>query len=111
MTATSDNSLSTFKNFDSFHFFYFSRKDDKSFMLLSSKQSQPFSHISGSVNHYDPGILFTVGRKIIDLSSGLLVPQNLEYFKEGSMFPVVRRDMLQLCKPNLQTVSFFLVFF
>jgi len=108
MTLSPNNSLSTFKNFDTFHFFYFSRKEDKTYLLLSSKQSQSFSHITGSVNQYDPGIFFTAGRKVIDISYGLLAPQNLEYFKDGSMFPIVSRDMLQFCKPNLQTVSIFI---
>ena len=96
---------SDFKNFDSFHFFYFSRKENQTFFLLSSQQqSQQFSHISGELGQHDAGILFSAGRKVIDISSGLLVKQNLEIFKEDSMYPVVRREMLQLCRPNLSMV-------
>jgi len=95
---------SDFKLYDSFHLFYFSRKDDQTFFLHTSHKSEPFSHITGSLEELDAGILFSAGRKVIEMSYGLLTKQNLEMFKEGSMYQNVSRDMLQLCKPNLQVV-------
>ncbi len=97
---------SDFKLFDSFHLFYFSRRDDQTYFLHSSHKSQPFSHITGTLDELDPGILFSAGRKVVEMSYGLLTKHNLEVFREGSMYQNISRDMLQLCKPNLQVVNF-----
>ena len=102
---------SDFKIFVSFHLFYFSRRDGQTYFLHSSHKSQPFSHITGTLDELDAGILFSAGRKVIEMSYGLLTKHNLEVFKEGSMYQNVSRDMLQLCKPNLQVVNFHFEFF
>jgi len=98
MQNTPQNSLTQFKLFQKFHLFYYSRKDDQTFFLLRQKKSGSFSEIKGHLQLHDPGILFSAGRKIIQLSSGLLTPQNLEFFAENSQHDIVTRDMLQFCK-------------
>lgn len=100
----SPNSLSQFKLFQKFHLFYYSRKDDQTFFLLRQKKSGSFSEIKGHLQLHDPGILFSAGRKIMELSSGLLTKQNLEFFAENSPHSTVNRDMLQFCKKKQQMV-------
>lgn len=99
------HSTSDFKDYKSFHFFYYSRKDGNVIFLLTKNNDEKLSHITGELDKFDPGVLFSVGRKIINLSSGLLVKRNLDYFSENSTFKTIERDMLQLCKPNLQVVN------
>jgi len=97
--------ISQFKLFERFHFFYYSRKNDQTFFLLRQKKNGQFAEIRGHLEPYDPAILFSVGRKIVESSCGLLTQHNLQFFSEESDYPEVRKDMLQLCRPRQQIPS------
>lgn len=101
-----NHSISDFKLFQRFHFFYYSHKDNETFFLLRQKKNGQFCDIRGHLEPYDPAILFSVGRKIVETSCGLLTQHNLEFFAEGSSFEEINRDMLQLCRPRQQIVIF-----
>ena len=102
-----DIDSSKFKLFNKFHLFYYSRKNDETFFLLRQKKTGLFSEIRGNLELHDPAILFSVGRKIMEISSGLLTQQNMQYFSEGSSTTPVKKEMLQLCKPRQQMVRHF----
>src|SRR5689334_2546157 len=98
MQTFSDNSTSSFKLFKRFHLFYYSYKDNQTHFLLRQKKSGAFSEIRGHLELHDPAILFSVGRKVMEISSGLLTKNNLQFFTENSKLSTVDRDMLQFCK-------------
>jgi len=93
----------SFKIFQRFHCFYYSRHNDEIFFLLRKKKNNLYSHFRGKLNDLDPAIFFSVGRKLVKLSCGLLLKQNLNFFAEHYPQTENLRDMVQLCKPNLQT--------
>jgi len=105
MQTKTDNSLSQFKLFKRFHLFYYSRKDGQTHFLLRQKKEGFFSAIKGRLETHDPAILFSVGRKIMEMSSGLLTQQNMELFAENSAYTIVNKDMIQFCRPRQQMVN------
>ena len=109
MHDLSNINLSEFKFFQKFHFFYYSRKENQTYFLLRQKISGQYSEIRGHLEQHDPAILFSVGRKIMEISSGLLTQQNLQFFAQDSPHSIVNRDMLQFCKPRQQMVKPFVL--
>lgn len=96
-----------FKIFQHFHCFYYSRHNNDISYLLRKKNNGTFCHIKGHLDDLEPAIVFSLGRKIMKLSSGLLMKQNLNFFTKNQVDLTNLRDMVQLCKPNLQIVSHF----
>ena len=109
MESTDLPFLSSFKIFQRFHCFYYSRINEETFFLLNKNKHGAFSHFKGKLDELDPAILFSVGRKLIKISCGLFMRQNLMLFADDAISPENLRDMVQLCKPQLQTVSTFLL--
>jgi len=94
--------ISEFKYFQKFHFFYYSRQNNQTYFLLRQQKSGQYAEIRGCLEQHDPAILFSAGRKIMEISSGLLTQQNLQFFAQNSPHTNVSRDMLQFCKPKQQ---------
>jgi len=103
MESTDLPFLSSFKIFQRFHCFYYSRINEETFFLLNKNKHGTFSHFKGKLDELDPAILFSVGRKLIKISCGLFMRQNLMLFADDAISPENLRDMVQLCKPQLQT--------
>ncbi len=113
MESSDPPCLSSFKVFQRFHCFYYTRINDKTYFLLFKKKNNTFSHFQGKLNELDPAILFSLGRKLVKISSGLLIKRNLLLFADDTIHLESLMDIVELCKPQLQTVtsSFALLFY
>jgi len=81
-SQTIDSEIISYKYFNSFHLFLFSRNSSNQpqFLLYKSSKTEAFSHFHGHFTKHDPTIYFAVAREFVTHTRGLFHKKNLKYF-------------------------------
>jgi len=89
MTASNvtASSLTSFKSYDSFNLFIFSRTPDNQahFLLRKKHLTSDYTHFQGKFSNNEPSLILAVAKKFVRATAGLFSSDNFKYFtKENS---------------------------
>jgi len=84
MTASNvtASSLTSFKKYDSFNLFIYSRAADGQghFLLRKKHLTSDFAHFTGKFSNNEPSIILAVAKKFVRRTGGLICSENFKYF-------------------------------
>lgn len=80
---------SSFRSYDGFNLFLFSRSRDNQIRFLLRKKSKTadFVHFTGSYTNNEPSLMLALGKAFVKKTNGLLCSPNLRYFSLENPIP------------------------
>ncbi len=105
--TTNTTSLSTFKYFDSFNLFLYSRDSGRThFLFHKNHKTNDYSHLQGKFMNHEPSLICALAKKFVRRTRGLLCSENFPYFtKENSILIDSANIIMETCPKSSRPIK------